>query len=544
MKILIGNAWPYSSGSLHLGRFAAWIPGDVLARYHREKGDEVIFVSGSDCHGTPILMKSKEEDKTPREVSDHYHNEFKKYFDKANMSFDIYAKTDSEFHESVVKELVKKLYDNGYIYEKELEQNYCDTCGEYLSDKLIEGTCPYCGGIARGDQCEECSELLEPEQLINKRCKICHSEPVLKKTKHLFFKLSSFGDNIKKLVEKDGEYWRSDSIKITKRYIKEGLRDRAITRTIDWGVDVPFEGFEDKKIYVWIDAIMGYISASIEVAKSRGEDYKEYWNNENSRMYFVHGKDNIPFHTVILPSILYGLNIGKSHIRMISSQYMNLEGKRFSAAKNYAIWVPYIFDNYDSDSIRYYLILNGAENRDSDFTWRKFINAHNNDLLGCYGNFVNRSLRFIHNNFNDTITHCELNGDIKRKIRNLYIIVGNKIENGEFRFAIEKIFSFIKESNKYFDNEKPWISIKDDKEKCKQTLYNCVQIIANLSNLLEPFIPESCLKIRGFLNIKKPTWNLIEIKNIHLNELSFLYERIDKSKIDYEYEKIMNSRDI
>ena len=276
MKVLIGNAWPYSSGSLHLGRLAAWIPGDILARYHREKGDEVIFISGSDCHGTPILMKAKEEKKSPREVSDYYHNEFKRYFEKADMSFDIYAKTDSPYHHKIVRELVTELYKNGYIYEKILEQNYCEECGEYLSDKMIEGTCPYCGGAARGDQCEECSALLDPEDLIDKKCKVCHSEPVIKQTKHLFFKLSSFDNDIKALVERDGRYWRNDSIKITKRYIKEGLRDRAITRTLDWGVDVPFPGFEDKKIYVWIDAIMGYISASRKVAEERNEDYKEY----------------------------------------------------------------------------------------------------------------------------------------------------------------------------------------------------------------------------------------------------------------------------
>lgn len=542
MKVLIGNAWPYSSGSLHLGRLAAWIPGDILARYHREKGDEVIFISGSDCHGTPILMKAKEEKKSPREVSDYYHNEFKRYFEKADMSFDIYAKTDSPYHHKIVRELVTELYKNGYIYEKILEQNYCEECGEYLSDKMIEGTCPYCGGAARGDQCEECSALLDPEDLIDKKCKVCHSEPVIKQTKHLFFKLSSFDNDIKALVERDSRYWRNDSIKITKRYIKEGLRDRAITRTLDWGVDVPFPGFEDKKIYVWIDAIMGYISASRKVAEERNEDYKEYWNDENSRIYFVHGKDNIPFHTVILPAILYGLNIGKSEIRMVSSQYINLEGKKFSAAKNWAVWVPYIFDHYDSDSIRYYLTIHGAEKRDSDFTWRKFINSHNGDLLGCYGNFINRSLSFIHKNFDGKLDNCGLNEEIQRKLKNLYIIAGNKIENGEFKAALEKIFDFIKESNKYFDNEKPWVTLKEDKERCRNTLYNCVQIIANLSNLLEPFVPESAAKIRQFLNIEKPIWSFVELKDVSVNELSFLFTRIDKSKIDEEIQLMIDAR--
>lgn len=538
MKVLIGNAWPYSSSSIHIGRFSAWISGDILARYFREKGDEVIFVSGSDCHGTPIIMKAKEMNKTPREISNYYHEEFKAYFKKANMSFDVYGKTDSKFHHDVVKKLIKNLYNNGYIYEKVFSQFYCEECKEFLEDKMIEGICPYCGGNARGDQCEDCLEILEPDDLIDIKCKACHKKPIKKENKHLFFKLSAFDERISDLLHKDGSYWREDSIRITKRYIKEGLRDKAITRTLDWGVDVPFEGFEDKKIYVWIDAIMGYISAVYKVAKSRNEDFREYFNSENSRIYFVHGKDNIPFHTVILPSILYGLNLGKSEIRMISSQYINLEGKKFSAAKNYAIWMNYMFDKYDSDSIRYYLIANGAEQADSDFTWRSFINTHNKELLGIYGNFINRSLSFINNNFNGELNNCGLNFDIKEKIDLLYEECGKSIEKGEFKVALNNIFDFIKYANQYFDYEKPWETIKSDTKACKDTLYNCVQIIANLSNLLEPFIPKSSKKIRGFLNIEKPVWNFIEIENIKVNNLRYLFKRIEKEVIELEERKI------
>lgn len=538
MKVIIGNAWPYSSSSIHLGRFSAWLPGDILARYYREKGDEVIFVSGSDCHGTPILMKAKELGKTPREVSDYYHRELKRCFKKADMSFDVYGKTDSKFHHQVVMKLVKKLYNNGFVYEKTFEQYYCEECNEFLEDRMIEGTCPYCGGNARGDQCEDCTEMLEPDELIDRRCKSCHSTPIKKETKHLFFKLSSFDKRIEELLRKDSSHWREDSIRITKRYIKEGLRDKAITRTLNWGVDVPFDGFEDKKIYVWIDAIMGYISAVYKVAKNRNQDYREYFNNEDSRIYFVHGKDNIPFHTVILPSILYGLNLGKASIRMISSQYINLDGKRFSAAKNYAIWMNYILNKYDSDSIRYYLMLNGAETRDSDFTWRKFINTHNRDLLGLFGNYVNRNLSFINKNFDGILNDCELDNNIRLKIESVYSNAGKNIEDGKFKEALTEIFDLVNFGNKYFDDEKPWITIKDDVEKCKNTIYNCVQIICNIANLLEPFMPDSCEKIRGFLSIEKPIWEFIEVKDIRVTNLTYLFKKIDKEVIDEEESKL------
>lgn len=542
MKVLIGNAWPYSSGSLHLGRLSALIPGDILARYFREKGDEVIFVSGSDCHGTPISITAKEENKTPREISNHFHEEFKRCFEKANISYDIYTKTDSEYHHKVVKELVTKLYDNGYIYEKTLEQNYCENCNEYLADRYIEGTCPHCGGSARGDQCEECSELLDPEDLIDKRCKICHCEPVLKTTKHLFFKLSEFEDDIKKLVKTDGASWRANSINLTKRYLKEGLRDRAITRSLEWGIDVPFPGYEDKKIYVWIEAIMGYISASMQVAEARGEDYKEYWDNEQSRIYFVHGKDNIPFHTVILPSILYGLDIGKSHIQMVSSEYLNLEGKKFSTSRNWAVWVPYILENYDSDSVRYFLISNGPEKRDSEFTWRQFINSHNGDLLGTFGNFINRTLTFIHNNFDDELDNCGLNPKIEEELKEMYKVVGSKIEKCEFKSALEYVFSKIKAANKYFDDEKPWVVVKEDVQKCKNILYSCVQIIVNLTNVLEPFIPKSCEKARLFLGMNEPTWQYVELKEVRIKDIQLLFERIDKKRISEEVKRLKEGR--
>ena len=276
--------------------------------------------------------------------------------------------------------------------------------------------------------------------------------------------------------------------------------------------------------------------------EEKGEDYREYWDGDDSRVYFVHGKDNIPFHTVILPGLLAGLGIKHPNIREVSSEYLKLEGKQFSTTKNWAIWVDHVAENYNVDSLRYYLIMNGPEKKDSDFRWREFISVNNNDLAGQYGNFVNRTLTFINNNFDGKIPEGKMARDMKDKLFDLYFDVGDLIEEGRFKEGLSKIITLVKYSNKYFDNEKPWVTLKENKERCRNTLYNCVQIIANLSNLLEPFVPESAAKIRQFLNIEKPIWSFVELKDVSVNELSFLFTRIDKSKIDEEIQLMIDAR--
>lgn len=537
MNVIIGNAWPYANGELHLGRIAVLLPGDVLARYHRMMGDDVVFVSGSDSHGTPVTMKAKAEGITPEEASLYYHEKIKECFERLGFSFDIFTKTHTEYHSNKVGLFIKELYDKGYIYEKEVEQTYCPKCKEYLLDRYIEGICPSCGSYAVGDQCDECSEIFEAEDLLEKKCIFCKSEPIIKETKHLFFALSKLETDVKRIyIRQIG--WRENAQKITNRYLNEGLRDRAVTRDIDWGVDVPFEGFEDKKIYVWIEAVMGYLTASMKCIDERGENYMDYWNGDDSRIYFVHGKDNIPFHTVILPAILAGLGIKKPNIREISSEYLKLEGKNFSAVKNWAIWPDYILEKYDVDLIRYYLISNGPEVRDTDFSWKLFINTNNNELVGQFGNLINRVLAFINKNFDGKIPKGTIDKKFKDKMFKLYCDVGDNIEEGNFKKALEYVFSIIKDTNKYFDKEMPWINIKKDRAKCAQTMYVCVQIIANISNLLEPFMPFSAEKIRGFLGINEPVWMPIEIKEGKINNLQILFERIDKGIIEEEVKNL------
>lgn len=541
MNIIIGNAWPYANGELHLGRLAVLLPGDILARYHRLMGDDVVFISGSDSHGTPVAIKAKNDGITPEEACLKYHKKIETCFQKLGFSFDIFTKTHTDYHYDKVKQFVMDLYDKGYIYEKEVEQTYCEHCNEYLLDRYIEGNCPHCGAHAVGDQCDECSEIFESEELLNKRCIFCKSEPIKKETKHLFFALSKLENDVKRMyIKQDG--WRENAQKITKRYLDEGLRDRAVTRDFDWGIDVPLKGFEDKKIYVWIEALMGYLTASIKCIKERNEDYMEYWNGDDSRIYFVHGKDNIPFHTVIFPAILAGLDIKKPVIREISSEYMKLEGKNFSAAKNWAIWPDYILDKYNVDLIRYYLIKNGPENKDSDFSWRDFIKVNNNELVGLLGNLVNRALVFVNNNFQGNIPKGCIDKKFKDKIFQIYCNVGDKIEEGRFREALQDIISLIKSVNKYFDDEKPWVTIKNNKEKCAQSMYICIQYIGNLSNLIEPFMPFTAEKIRRFLCIKEPIWRPIEIKEGKIHDIQILFERLDKSISDDELKKLKEEK--
>lgn len=536
-KVFIGGAWPYANGSLHLGHVAALLPGDILARYFRQKGDEVLYVSGSDCHGTPISIRAAQEGVSPKDITDRYHKEFAECFSRLGFSYDLYTRTDQEFHHKVVQEIFLELYEKGIIYPKSVEAIYCQHCEQFLPDRYVEGICPHCGNIARGDQCDFCSALLDSVDLKDIKCKLCGETPTFKVTEHLFINLPSFQERLEEYVD-NAEGWRENAVALTKRYLNEGLKERAVTRDLPWGISVPVKGYEDKKIYVWIEAVSGYFSASRLWGEETGGDWEEFWKGDVTA-YYVHGKDNIPFHSIILPALLLGLGGLKLPDRIISSEYLTIEGKKISTSRNWAIWVPYIIENYGADSVRYFLAINGPERRDGDFSWKDFIARHNGELLGAFGNLVNRTLVFIHKSFDGKVPVGRLKSDIRAQIEALYIDAGRGIEKGNFKGAIENIFSAVRNANKYFDEEQPWIKVKEDREACADTLYNCVAIIANLSNLLTPFIPFSCEKIREFLGIDKPQWAIIEIAALSpIEEPTVLFQRIDKKKIDEEVEKL------
>lgn len=539
-NILIGGAWPYANGSLHIGHIAALLPGDVLARYFRLRGDSVYYVSGSDCHGTPVTIRARQEGKTPLEISDYYHAEFVQVFSKLGFSYDLYDKTSSPAHIAFVQAFHKRLYEGGLVYEKTAPQALCAGCQKTLTDRLVVGICPHCGNKARGDQCDDCGAVLEAEALHDPQCAGCGSNVTFTSTQQLYIAISRLDLELRGYLAAHPN-WRKNAIAFTKRYIDEGLRDRAITRDLDWGIDVPRAGYESKRIYIWAENVLGYLSASHTLAKERGIPFETVWG-ENAKHYYVHGKDNVPFHTIILPSLLLahggGLHLPDS---IISSEHMTLNGRKISTSRNWAIWVKDIIDRYDADALRYFFIANGPEKRDTDFSWREFLERTNGELLNAYGNLVNRTLAFAKKYRGNTVPEGTLEEEIAGRINALYDTTAEKIEGGQFKDALEEIFEFVRFGNKYYDVNEPWKTRTAGPAKCDQTLFTCVQIIANLAVLLEPFLPFSSEKLFAWLKLTNK-WEFQSVTaRLVLPEISVLFRRIDREEIIMEEKKMKQS---
>lgn len=525
-NIIIGGAWPYANGSLHIGHIAALLPGDVLARYFRLKGDRVFYVSGSDCFGTPITIRAKQENKTPEEISEYYHNEFCDVFKKLGFSYDLYTKTTDEKHKAFVTDFHKKLYESKYTEERTVKQAYCPSCKQVLTDRLVVGTCPVCGKAARGDQCDACGEIFDADSLTDAKCSECNTPIVFNESTQIFLLISKLRNELSQYLNSH-PYWRKNAVAFTKRYIDEGLRDRAITRDLNWGIDIPKKGFENKKIYIWAENVLGYLSATSVLCKERNLDFKEVYG-ENSRHYYVHGKDNIPFHTIILPSLLlaHGEKL-RLPDEIISSEYVTLEGRKISTSQNYAVWAKDLAENYNPDAIRYFFIANGPEKRDADFSFREFKTQNNTELVGAWGNFVNRTLAFSVKYLNSEIAETTVSDEIRLRVKNAFDSVGAKIEKGNFREAIEEIFELVRFGNAYYDSKQPWKTRTDNIADCKKTISDCTYLIANIAVLLYPVLPFSSAKIAEWLDIdlnwQEKTVSLKEISK----EISILFQRIE-----------------
>lgn len=525
-NILIGGAWPYANNSLHLGHLAGLISGDILARYHRINGDNVLYVSGTDCHGTPITERAKKEGRTPKEIAEQYHEEFVKTFNAMSFSYDLYSKTETEYHAKKVQEIFKKLYDNGYIYEKIEPQAYCEKCNKFLQDREIQIKCPECGEITKADQCDNCGHTPSVEELKDGVCLVCGSKAVEKDNKNLYFALSKFQDIIQANTDKCKQFWRVNARNETEKYLKQGLKDRAVTRDLDWGIEIPLPGYESKRMYVWIEAVLGYLTDTMKLAEEREFNWEDFWKEgHNNKIYMCHGKDNIVFHSIIFNGLLAGLEDNFHLVDVIvSTEYLNINDEKISKSKGNGITALEMLEKYNTDSLRFHIINNGPEKKDTNFTIEEFERTHNNEILNKFGNLVNRTLRFKELT---QIPNGKLDEQAKIEIENTYKEVSNLIENLEFRAATQKVMDLVEYANKFYDENKPWIQKKEDIEGFNNTIYTCAVIIANLSNLFEPFMPKSCKKIREYLKIQNPQWNFTTIEDdIKLENIEPLFNRI------------------
>lgn len=530
--IFIGGAWPYANYYLHVGHLAALLPGDIIAKYYRGCGDNVIYVSGSDCHGTPITERAKKEGVTPCEIATHYHEEFTKTFENMGFTYDKFSCTMSDHHKEFVKEKFKRIFDNGYVYEKEVPQDFCETCNNFLSDREIVGTCPICGGQSTGDQCDSCGASLDSSEVLDKHCKQCESKVISKLNKHLYFALPEFKDKLQNLIDEKKNIWRKNAVGEAQKFIDMGLIERAATRQLNWGVEVPIAGYEDKRIYVWFEAVMGYLSVGTEVANSRGIDFDKFMDNNNSNLltYYVHGKDNIPFHTTIYPALLLAMNENyRLPDYIVSSSFVNLNNDKMSKSKGNLITVNDLLDKFNKDTIRFYFALKGPETNDMNCSIDDIIQTHNKFLVGMLGNFINRNLAFINKKFEGVIKEGKVDEEIIAKTKECFKTAGEYFEKAEIRNATNTIVDYINLANKYYDTNEPWNLVKEDIEKFNDVTYTCLYMIANLSNLIAPILIDGSKKIKDMLNLPEYKWEEITLNGEYkVNNLSVLYERLDE----------------
>jgi len=518
-KIYIGVAWPYANGSLHLGHVAGcYLPADIFARFHRIKGNDVLMVSGSDEHGTPITITAENENTTPQKIVDKYNKEHTENMIQLGISFDLFTRTTTENHKEVVQDLFKTLYDKGHIYKQSIEALFCENCSRFLPDRYIEGTCPHCKyDKARGDQCDNCGKLLDASELDNVSCKLCGGTPVKKTTDHLFLALSKFEPKLMHWLE-DKKYWKPNVLKFTYNWLKNGLHDRAITRDMTWGIHVPIDGFDNKRIYVWFDAVTGYLAASKEWAKINNDPNKwEYWwKDKNAKHYYFLAKDNIPFHSIIWPSMLMGYDdtLNLPH-NIPANEYLCLSGEQFSKSRCVAIWLPDILREFDPDPIRYYLSINMPENKDSNWTWNDFVAKNNDELVGTYGNFIHRVITFSQKNFS-TIPNkdklVDLDNEALKKIEDTSKEVSRELENCNFKKGLRAAMNLAQFGNFYFDQNQPWKLIKEDKQRCATVLNICLKIVQSLAVFTYPYLPFSANTIWKMLGNRETIKNWDDAK--------------------------------
>ncbi len=550
-RTLITTALPYANGPIHIGHLAGvYVPADIYVRYLRLKNEEVIMIGGSDEHGVPITLKAKNEGITPQDVVDKFHKIIKESFQKFGISFDVYSRTSAKIHHETASEIFRKLYDTGKLIEKTSEQYFDEANNQFLADRYITGTCPKCGfEKAYGDQCESCGTALSPTELINPVSMISGNQPVLKETKHWYMPLDQYEPWLREWILEGHKEWKPNVYGQCKSWIDSGLLPRAVTRDLDWGVPVPVEGTEGKVLYVWFDAPIGYISATKELTP----DWEKYWKDPETRILHFIGKDNIVFHCIIFPAVLKAEGTYNLPENVPANEFLNLENDKISTSRNWAVWLHEYLEEFPGkeDVLKYVLTANAPETKDNDFTWKDFQARNNNELVAVLGNFVNRSLVLTQKYFDGKVPASgALTNTDKETLASISAIkaeVEKSLDNFRFREALKNAMDLARLGNKYLADEEPWKVIKTDEARVKTILNISLQITANLTICLEPFLPFSMEKLRGFINLEKLDWEKLGNTSLlaaghQLNTPELLFEKIEDDVIEKQIQKLLDTK--
>ncbi|MBN2148629.1 MAG: methionine--tRNA ligase [Anaerolineales bacterium] len=561
-SILIAIAWPYANAPIHVGNITgSHLPGDIVARFHRLKGNRVLMVSGTDSHGTPVTLRADADGKPVKEVYEHSHNEFLDLFQQAGISYDLFTTTHTENHFKVAQSVFLALHKNGFLYTKTTPQWYSPAAKRFLPDRYVEGDCYICGYEgARSDQCDRCGNVLEPEKLLNPRSKVDGSQPELRETEHFYLDLSKLEPDVAEFLRARQSYWRETVIRQSLGQIEsEGLQPRSITRDLDWGIPVPVEGWGGKCLYVWFEAVIGYLSAAIEWAKinQQPDAWRDWWINPEARTLYFIGKDNIFFHAAQWPAQLKGA--GKEFDEIFSggegkplnlpydvpaNQFMNLEGKKISGSRNWAVWGLDFLSCYDPDALRYYLTINMPEMRDTDWDWSEFVARNNNELVATWGNLVNRVLSFAYKHWEGVVPDP---GDLRSADREMlaiidagFVSVGQQYEGVHLRAALGEAMRLASEVNKYLDTSAPWFEIKTDKAAAAKTIYTALRCIDSLKVLFAPVLPFSSERLHAYLGYDQPLFGeqYTDVRQDSLGEHTVLRYRPDRASGCWEPSKL------
>lgn len=570
---MITAALPYANGNIHLGHLAgAYLPADIYARYQRSMKRDVVFICGSDEHGVPITITAEQEKITPQQVVDHYHSLNKKAFEAFGMSFDCYSRTSIPLHHQTAQEFFTKLHASTVLKEKKEKQLYDEKEKMFLPDRYVEGTCPVCkNSQARGDQCEQCGTFLNPLELIEPRSKISGERPTVRETSHWYFPLGEYQKQLEKYIQqrhqRDG--WKENVLRYCESWFKEGLADRAVTRDLSWGVRVPLRGYEHKVLYVWFEAVLGYISATKQWAQQIGkpDTWKNYWLDNDTKYVAFIGKDNVVFHCIVFPAMLMAWNNASEEKFILpenvpANEFLNFEGQKFSKSRGWGIDVNEFLEEFPADSLRYTLAMNLPEYRDADFYWKDFQARHNNELADILGNFVNRTITFVHRNFGGRVPNISSFDNVFTKdessmddmLANTIIstmeTAGEHFERYRFKDGTLAIMNLARYANKYFNDNEPWKTIRENPQRCALTINHCLQAIQSLAILLEPVVPFTAEKIwKSMLRLDgKPSdlgWQCVGIKALPeghlLGQPEILFSKIEDEKIQAQINKLPSS---